>query len=338
MRQLADYRFGIGPMSKNVVDACITWANTHEAGLALIPSRRQVEYTGGYSNGWTTAAFVQYVRERGPGILLVRDHGGPWQGAIRDSGFFSIMEDCRCGIDVIHLDPWKAVKDFPTGCRETRYLLEICHNANPAAQYEIGTEEAIFPYSADQLDVLVTYLRRVLRPEQFALIRFAVIQCGTSLHGNENTGQFDPKRLADMLEVCKRHGLLSKEHNSDYVPASTISLKFAAGLNAANIAPEFGQIESQTYLNALGTDEQGVEAFYRLCFDSRRWEKWITPEQAEDRTALINVCGHYILSTPAFIEQVRARVTPEIDALVQAALIKRLDELYACVTPLRAAA
>lgn len=337
MRQLSEYRFGIGPMSKNVVDACVTWANTREEGLALIPSRRQVEYTGGYSNNWTTEGFIQYVKTRAPDILLVRDHGGPGQGAVYDSGFFSLMEDCRCKMDVIHLDPWKTAKQFESGCQWTRYLLDVCFEANPTVQYEIGTEEAIYPYSADQLDALINHLKRYLRPGRFALIRFAVIQCGTALHGNTNTGRYDQNKLSDMLEVCRRHGLLSKQHNGDYLPAGQLNLEFNAGLNAINIAPEFGQIESQTVLNTI-TDPAVVEAFYRLCHDSRRWEKWITPEQAEDRTTLINVCGHYVLSTQAFLENVKSRITPEIDRLVQAALLTRLDDLYACVAPLRAAA
>ena len=37
---------------------------------------------------------------------------------------------------------------------------------------------------------------------------------------------------------------------------------FAAGLNTMNIAPEFGQIESMTYLEAMDGRPELVESFY----------------------------------------------------------------------------
>ena len=39
-------KFFIGPMSKNVVDSIIEFGD----GFGFIPSRRQVDYTGGYVN------------------------------------------------------------------------------------------------------------------------------------------------------------------------------------------------------------------------------------------------------------------------------------------------
>ena len=40
-------------MSKNVVDAIIEFGG----GFGFIPSRRQVDYNGGYVNNWTTGEF-----------------------------------------------------------------------------------------------------------------------------------------------------------------------------------------------------------------------------------------------------------------------------------------
>ena len=56
-----DVKLYIGPMSINVVDACIEFANDTETVLGLIPSRRQVDYKGGYVNNWTTKQFSEYV-------------------------------------------------------------------------------------------------------------------------------------------------------------------------------------------------------------------------------------------------------------------------------------
>ena len=52
----------IGPMTKNVVDAIITFCNKTGHNIGLIPSRRQIEWNGGYVNNWTTNTFTQYVK------------------------------------------------------------------------------------------------------------------------------------------------------------------------------------------------------------------------------------------------------------------------------------
>ena len=46
-----------GPMSKNIVDVIIEIANKNKKTITLIPSRRQIEYNGGYVNNWTTKYF-----------------------------------------------------------------------------------------------------------------------------------------------------------------------------------------------------------------------------------------------------------------------------------------
>ena len=75
-------KYFIGPMSKNVVDAIIEF----NGNIGFIPSRRQVEYDGGYVNNWTTKEFGKYANK----IILKRDHAGPGQGYIEDDGFESL--------------------------------------------------------------------------------------------------------------------------------------------------------------------------------------------------------------------------------------------------------
>ena len=75
---------GVGPMSKNCIDASLELASNHDIPLFLIASRRQIdseEFGGGYVNNWTTKKFSNYVidQDKKGNILLSRDHGGPWQ-------------------------------------------------------------------------------------------------------------------------------------------------------------------------------------------------------------------------------------------------------------------
>lgn len=67
-------------MSKNIVDALIEYANNTQTHVTFIPSRRQVEWNGGYVNNWTTETFTNYVKSKSEYIAIQRDHGGPGQG------------------------------------------------------------------------------------------------------------------------------------------------------------------------------------------------------------------------------------------------------------------
>src|SRR5216683_2565952 len=77
-------RLGIGPMSRNVVDAAIRMEYRHHRPVMVIASRSQVEcgdLGGGYVERWSTEQFTNYIRSQDPAglVRICRDHGGPWQ-------------------------------------------------------------------------------------------------------------------------------------------------------------------------------------------------------------------------------------------------------------------
>ena len=78
---------GVGPMSKNIVDACIELVEQYNVPLMMISSRRQIDsdiFGGGYVNNWSTERYSNYIRSKSPNnkIILCRDHGGPWQNSL----------------------------------------------------------------------------------------------------------------------------------------------------------------------------------------------------------------------------------------------------------------
>lgn len=316
----------IGPMTKNVVDAIIEYSNQTETAIGLIPSRRQVEFNGGYVNNWTTEEFSKYVKANSTNILLKRDHSGPSQGQFDDDGFESLAEDCR-HLDLVHIDPWKKYPAFNLGLKETIKMIEYCYDLNPNLEYEIGTEEAIRRFESYELDELVSELKFRLDAEVFAKIKYLVIQSGTSLKGNTQTGAYDSKRLLDMIAVAKRHNLLTKEHNGDYIPVSVVHEKFNLGLDAINIAPEFGLIETQTYLDFI-TDEQFINDFWKICYDSKKWTKWVdsTFDPINSKVELIKICGHYVISSPEFVGL--QRKSSYLDREIKNRVIQKLTHLY----------
>ena len=69
-------KFFIGPISKNIVDSILEFQTESKNKVGLIPSRRQVDYKGGYSNNWTTERLSNYAKD----LIIMRDHSGPGQG------------------------------------------------------------------------------------------------------------------------------------------------------------------------------------------------------------------------------------------------------------------
>ena len=321
-------KYGIGVVSKNTVDACIEFANNTNKSVTLIPSRRQIDFCGGYVENWTTKEFAKYVREKTYKIILKRDHGGPVQGSINDDGVHSLAQDCLF-FDAIHIDPWKVTNDLDKGIYLTKVYIDYCFERNPHIKFEIGTEESIYKFNVESLTKLLDFLKKNLSSQQWNNINFAVIQSGTSLKENQNTGNYDKDRLKTMIDVCKSYGLLSKEHNGDYLPKELLQEKFSLGLNAVNIAPEFGQLETQLYLNEIKNTPL-FDIYFDICYNSHRWDKWVD-EQFDpfpNKEKLINICGHYVLSTPYFITQIKAKVRSDIDLIIKKEMIKKLERLY----------
>jgi len=316
-------KYFIGPMSKNIVDAIIEFCDNTGNTIGLIPSRRQVEWDGGYVNNWTTEEFSNYVTT----LPLQRDHGGPGQGNKDDDGFESLAYDAK-HLQLIHIDPWKKYPEYVDGLEQTIKMIKFAHSINPQLIFEIGTEEAIRPFETKELNQLVLDLWNTLPKEIYSNIKYLVIQSGTSLKGTNQTGHYNSQRLLDMITVAKKHNLISKEHNGDYIPVSTIKEKFDLGLDSINITPEFGLIETQTYINEIGNSDL-FDRYWQICYDSKKWVKWVNSEfdPYTNKKELVEICGHYVLSYPEFISDIKSQF-PDIDKKIKINVTKKLNELY----------
>lgn len=299
-------RFFLGPMTLNAVDAIIEIVNENNEVLGLIPSRRQVEYNGGYVNNWTTDNFCEYVKSKTKNIIIVRDHSGPLQGLNEDDGFESLKNDCAKGnMDLIHIDPWKKYQSLKEGIRETIKYINYCHQINKDMFFEVGTEEAIRRFDASDLKEIMSTLKNKLSPEVFGKIKYLVIQSGTALKETKNIGSYDKERLSGMIEIAREFGVYSKEHNGDYLDKSLVKEKFELGLDCINIAPEIGQMETIFLLEKI--KEKSIDLldkFFHICYDSQKWCKWVSSDfkPFENKEDLIKISGHYVLSYPELVE------------------------------------
>jgi hypothetical protein len=313
-------------MSQNVVDCVIKHGQMHSIGL--IPSRRQVDFSGGYVNGWNTETFSSYVKKKNSSVLLCRDHGGAEQGQVSDDGNKSFETDAQY-LDLIHIDPFRVSQTIYQAAEKTGNMIEKLFGINPNIMYEVGTEEAIFKYEPEHLNWMLGYLKIRLRVEQFNQIKYAVVQSGTRLDlaTRTNTGNYNNTRLEKFIKVVKNFDLLSKEHNGDYLTDSfDVEVRFASGLDAINIAPEYGQIESEFYLEMCKKDSSLFEKMYEICYNSGKWKKWISDVSRVSKSQIIMTCCHYILSDKSFINNIKSHF-PNADKLIQKRITSKLKLL-----------
>ena len=101
------------------------------------------------------------------------------------------------------------------------------------------------------------------------------------------------------------------------------------GLDSINIAPEFGQIETKVYLNKIKNNTDLFGKLYKICYNSNRWKKWVDKnfDPENNKEELINICGHYILSSDEFISKIKSNFK-DIDLEIKIKIKEKLNELY----------
>ena len=326
---------GLGPMSRSCVDAAIDAANQYDVPVMLIASRRQVDAAalgGGYVEGWTTEGFAEYVRNRDTGgkVLLCRDHGGPWQGTgdpmdpaeAMARAKLSYKADIEAGFSVIHIDPsidpqlgrppFELVLDRMFELY--RYCWDLARAQGRDIVFEVGTEEQTdVATAAAEAGRTLAELSAFCKSEGAPMPLFVVLQIGTKVVEDRNIGCFPiPFRVGGDLpaeiqipmavDLLARHGVFLKVHNSDYLNDEALSWMPRLGIQAANIAPEFGILESRKWLALL--QENGLQdlaqRFVELADASGKWKKWLAPGSHAGPLERATLAGHYIFNSTEF--------------------------------------
>tara|TARA_B100002019_G_scaffold137251_1_gene118241 strand:+ start:9529 stop:10680 length:1152 start_codon:yes stop_codon:yes gene_type:complete len=330
---------GVGPMSKNCVDATIELAETYQAPLMLIASRRQIDsenFGGGYVENWTTKDFSDYVIERDKNkyICLARDHGGPWQNELEKSQNMNLEDamqsakesykaDIDAGFQILHIDPSIDIHNQPTTDQILDRVYELYDFCWTYAQqnkkdiiFEIGTEEQSGSNNTkEELEYILDSMKKFCNSNGFPFPTFIVIQAGTRVMETKNVGSFDsPVRIENelppeilipqMIDVCDKYHILMKEHNTDYLSTQSLSWQPRLGIHAANVAPEFGVAETRAFVHQLETRGhiELLDRFLQLSYNSNKWKKWMLDNTlANDKDRSI-IAGHYVFSSEEFIQ------------------------------------
>lgn len=330
---------GVGPMSKNCVDASIELAEQNKVPLMLIASRRQVDceqFGGGYVENWTTHEFAKYVNKNdvNKNIILARDHGGPWQNELEKSHNLnlkeaiqsakeSFMADIDSGFQILHIDPSIDPYSEPSIDQVLDRVYELYEFCWYYAQqkkkdiiFEIGTEEQSGGNSTkEELEYTLECMKRFCKSNNLPFPSFVVIQAGTKVMETKNIGSFDSPirvehqlppeiQIPQMIDICNKYRIFMKEHNTDYLSTESLLWQPRLGIHAANVAPEFGVAETKAFIDIL--ENCGhidiLNKFLELSYNSKKWKKWMLKDTcANDRDRAI-IAGHYIFSSQEFVE------------------------------------
>ncbi|TDW25074.1 tagatose-1,6-bisphosphate aldolase non-catalytic subunit AgaZ/GatZ [Breznakia blatticola] len=282
---------GIGPMSKNCVQATLELSKEDDYPVMFIASRNQVdadELGGGYVNGWNQYSFANAVKEVAEEIeydnlyYLCRDHGGPWQ---RDKerndhlpletamslGKKSYEEDIKSGFDLLMIDPTKdpfemgKVIPLDVVIDRTVELIEYCEkvrkeNNLPEIGYEVGTEETNGGLtSTETYETFIKKLERELVARGLPMPTFIVGQTGTLTRKTEQIGTFNFKNAFDLAQMAKKYNVGLKEHNGDYLDDVTLLEHIPSKITATNIAPQYGTQETRAYLHLAAVEQKLME-------------------------------------------------------------------------------
>ena len=330
---------GVGPMSKNCIDASIEISNEHDVPLMLIASRRQIDSTqsgGGYVNNWTTEKFSEYVKthDKNKNIILCRDHGGPWQNDYEkndkldlteamESAKKSFLTDIKSDFQIIHIDPTIDIHSkisteqiFERVFNLYEYCDTVSKKLNKKIVFEIslGKEDGGFD-SYEEIKHVVSKMESFCSKMNFPLPYFLVVRTGNHVMELQNVGSFesiflDKKQttyktnLLKIIELCNKHQIRIKEHNTDYLSDKALQIHPEIGIHAANVAPEFAVVETRAFLSLLKKNqlEAELEKFIEISYSSKKWEKWMLDNSQLGKQEKAIISGHYIFGKNEFIE------------------------------------
>jgi len=180
----------------------------------------------------------------------------------------SFRSDILAGFDYLHVDPTKCPFSHTLHnlCDWTVELIEFCEmerkllTNNSEIYYEVGAEDiqgktTSLPTFKSFLKELVSKLTRKKLP----LPTYVVAQTGTLVKMNKNVGHFDVEKTKELVKIAGEFNMKLKEHNTDYLNKQNCQQHPIIGVGAANIAPEFGLVETIIKLSLETLEKQLVD-------------------------------------------------------------------------------
>lgn len=292
---------GLGPMSLEIINSFNYFSLKYKKKIMLICSRNQIESNKlgkGYVNNFSTSQFADYIKKKKNKLLIMsRDHSGPYKrdGEKKsnlktevDNCKISLLDDIKNDFKILHVDT--------SLCGKAKYeiadeLINFCNSEAKRLNKKI-----FFEFGAEDHGVLTNFKDFTKDAKFFSKYpnkQFIVSQTGSLVKSIFQVGQFDVDSVKIMKKIAKENGLLLKEHNCDYLNETQIQIRKKFGINAINIAPEFGVIQTNLTYNIskeLGFDKE-INQFINFVLKKNKWKKWIYNN--ENNLIKFFSSGHY---------------------------------------------
>jgi D-tagatose-1,6-bisphosphate aldolase subunit GatZ/KbaZ len=294
-------KLGIGPMSKEVVEAAFCYSQEQNEPLMLIATKNQVDYDGGYVNNWTTKAYMDYVKQlkqKYPKakISVCRDHLGPgFKNDDLSDVYKTIDADIEYGFDLIHVDYCHYKGSRQQLLEESKKAIEYILKKRPEMLLEVGTDENTGAFLED--------VSRIGEDMEFfskiAPLQFFVVQTGTIVKEVNQAGSFNQKFIEKIKPLADKYNVGIKEHNCDYIEAQ--NLKERKSLVAAvNVAPQFGVVQTALTLQKAFTYGIDPAEFLKAAYQSGKWQKWLHKSNEHNKFLCSLIAGHYVFAGGAY--------------------------------------
>jgi fructose/tagatose bisphosphate aldolase len=305
--KISNFKLGLGPMSKDIVNLCLEYSKIHDYPIMLIASRNQVDFDSGYA--FTTESFVEYVNNNNfydpERVLICRDHCGPYFSDLDknlslndavDRCLKTIETDVKSGFDLIHIDVSRVSQDMQESVATK--LFDYALLLNPEIMFEFGSEDNTNIGLDESINNLESQLKFVQKYKDN--LKFFVTQTG-SLTKHTQVGNFNKLMNIETAKKIHSYELLFKEHNADYILLDEIVLRKITGVDAINIAPQLGSIQSNVMYQVRENVQSKFDQFYNLVISSDYWHRWVTNNDVDDLTKFL-VSAHYFFNDPIGIK------------------------------------
>ena len=349
----------IGPVSKNCVDAVLEITDELNVPITLVLSRNQIETEKlghGYVNNWTTEEFSKYIssKDSKQNIILARDHGGPWQNDTEkkqkisykeaiDNAKKSFISDIDSGFETFHIDSTIDLfselsidEKVKRACELCKFCNDEAKIRNQKAQFEISLwEDGASEDNNIHIDSSITKISDFFKRNSIETPLFFAIPTGNKVVNSENIGSMGTitgdseiySKLSKTIQTCKKFNVKTKVHGTDYLPDESLQWFPKLGIDAANIAPELGTIETKTLLDILDMHKlyELQKEFLDISYSSKKWTKWISNDHVLNKNELSVLAGHYIFPSDEF-KNLKNKIQNNLEEDIDNILMKSIKD------------
>jgi len=324
-----DSTLGIGPMSSEVIEAVFRYSNYYRKPLMLIASKNQIDWRGGYVNGWDTAQFMEFIKRMrqvydNSDVKICRDHCGPGFNGVYDldDTYKTIEDDIKNGFDLIHIDfcHFRGSKDEQF--EASKKAIEHCLSLKPDIFLEVGTDEnAGVSYNlsnAEEIEREMDFFKSFCSPD------FYVVQTGSLTKEINQVGKFNKQFVEKISRICSDKGMSLKEHNGDYLDKDQLALRKGI-VNAINIAPQLGVVQTNFVLSRCLMYGIDFGDFIKEAYHGKKWQKWLHGSDDSNKFLCSLISGHYHFTSDSYkriieqlgrVEDIRELIINELMSVI----------------------